>query len=131
MRRHTVGPTSRNSTRICREPSETVDVTTVSGQERAVCRDWASHGGAGRHAETPAVLTNAERGGCSPEGGGTALETPVGFPGAARVGGSAKARLLRSRQSSRSLALASRYVMAGRFHLRSIVLSTDVWSHTV
>src|ERR1700722_19130778 len=79
----------------------------------------------------PGVLTNAAKGGSLSEGGTGAVETPVGFPGAARFGGSRKACLRRSRQSSRSLALASRYVIAGRFHLRSIVLSTEVWSYTV
>src|ERR1700677_3232200 len=75
---------------------------------RVLPRPRASFGGTGRHAETPAVLTKAERGGCSPLGGGTARVTPGGLPRAARVGGSAKARLLRSRQSRRSWALASR-----------------------
>ena len=54
------------------------------------------------------VLTKAAKGGWSPASGGTDRETPVGLPGAARVGGSTNARLFRSRQSSRSLALASR-----------------------
>jgi len=46
------------------------------------------------------------------------------------IGGSAKAAVVGSRKSMTSLALASRSVSAGRFHLRSIVASTEVWSCT-
>jgi hypothetical protein len=64
--------------------------------------------GPGGQPDMPGLLTKAAKGGCSPAGGDTHREMPVRLPGAARVGGSTKARLLRSRQSSRSLALASR-----------------------
>ena len=51
--------------------------------------------------------------------------------GAGSAGGSPKAGALRrSRLSSRLLALASRYVRAGRFHFVSMSLRIDVWSCT-
>ena len=62
----------------------------------------------GDQTDAPGVFTKEENGGCLSEGGGGDCETPVGFPGAASVGGSRKVFVRRSRQSSRSLALASR-----------------------
>ena len=55
----------------------------------------------------------------------------AGLAGADRVGGVRKlGGAKRSSESSRSLALASRNVRAGRFHFRSTVFRIDVWSCT-
>ena len=49
---------------------------------------------------------------------------------AGKVGGSMNAGVVKSIESSRLSALASRYVSAPRFHFVSISFNTDVWSCT-
>src|SRR5207244_212435 len=87
--------------------------------------------GAGAHAPPYGDVRVPRRGARVGRGSDHGVVTAsTGAGGSASAGGCSRAACSRSRKSTTVFALASRYVSRGRFHLASIVASTEVWSWT-